>query len=226
MARLGCRQPPGRTGIDPGGPHACGRARTGLPPAAARPARRPAAARPPPAARPAARPRRPGRRGRRGRQDAGQQRGGLLLRARHPQPVQQPATRAGRRGRRGRRITGQPARRPAPARPPPAGSSSSLATPCGSSRATWAAARSASAVACSRAPASRSLSSSRPRRPGRRGGRGRRITGQQRGGLLLRARLPQPVQQPGHGARVVEGDVGDGPAHGADVSAEVVRRVG
>ena len=32
----------------------------------------------------------------------------------------------------------------------------------------------------------------------------------QRGGLLLRARLPQAVQQPGHGARVVEGGVGGG----------------
>ena len=32
----------------------------------------------------------------------------------------------------------------------------------------------------------------------------------QRGDLLLRARLPQPVQQLGHGARVVEGDVGGG----------------
>ena len=32
----------------------------------------------------------------------------------------------------------------------------------------------------------------------------------QRGDLLLRARLPQAVQQVGHGARVVEGDVGGG----------------
>ena len=32
----------------------------------------------------------------------------------------------------------------------------------------------------------------------------------QRGDLLLRARLPQAAQQPGHGARVVEGDVGGG----------------
>ena len=36
------------------------------------------------------------------------------------------------------------------------------------------------------------------------------ITVQQRGGLLLRARLPQAVQQPGHAARVVEGGVGGG----------------
>ena len=32
----------------------------------------------------------------------------------------------------------------------------------------------------------------------------------QRGGLLLRARLPQPGQQPGHAVQVVEGDVGGG----------------
>ena len=52
------------------------------------------------------------------------------------------------------------------------------------------------------------------------------ITAQQRGDLLFRARPPQAVQQAGHAGRVVEGDVGGGPAHGADVSAEVVRRVG
>ena len=45
------------------------------------------------------------------------------------------------------------------------------------------------------------------------------ITGQQRGGLLLRARLPQAVQQPGHGARVVEGDVGGGIAGSASAVA-------
>ncbi len=44
------------------------------------------------------------------------------------------------------------------------------------------------------------------------------------GGLLCGACLPQPGQQPGHGPRVVERDVGGGPAHGADISAEVVRR--
>ena len=32
----------------------------------------------------------------------------------------------------------------------------------------------------------------------------------QRGDLLLRARLPQAVQQEGHGVRVVEGGVGGG----------------
>ena len=36
------------------------------------------------------------------------------------------------------------------------------------------------------------------------------ITGQQRGGLLVRARPPQAVQQAGHGVRVVEGGVGGG----------------
>ena len=32
----------------------------------------------------------------------------------------------------------------------------------------------------------------------------------QRGGLVLRARLPQVTQQPGHGARIIKGDVRDG----------------
>jgi hypothetical protein len=41
----------------------------------------------------------------------------------------------------------------------------------------------------------------------------------QRGGLLLRARLPQL----GHGARSSREGMGGGPAHGADVTAEVVR---
>ena len=52
------------------------------------------------------------------------------------------------------------------------------------------------------------------------------ITGQQRGGLLVRARIPQPVQQRGRGARVIERNMGGGPAHGADVSVEVERGVG
>ena len=37
---------------------------------------------------------------------------------------------------------------------------------------------------------------------------GGRITAQQRGGLLLRARRPQAIQQLAHGVRVVEGDAG------------------
>ena len=41
-----------------------------------------------------------------------------------------------------------------------------------------------------------------------------------------RARPLQAGQQPSHGDQVVEGDVGHGPAHEADVSAEEVRRVG
>ena len=41
---------------------------------------------------------------------------------------------------------------------------------------------------------------------------GGRVAGQQRGGLLVRARLPQAAQQPGHAARVVEGGVGGGVA--------------
>ena len=71
IAQLGCRQPPGRTGTDPGGPLACGRARTCLPPAVGRQARWPAVAGPPPAGCPAGWPRRTGRRGRRGRRDHG-----------------------------------------------------------------------------------------------------------------------------------------------------------
>ena len=39
---------------------------------------------------------------------------------------------------------------------------------------------------------------------------GGRVTAQQRGGLLVRACLPQAFQQAGHGERVVEGDVGGG----------------
>ena len=45
------------------------------------------------------------------------------------------------------------------------------------------------------------------------------IPAQQRGGLLLRARLPQPAQQPGHAVRVVEGGVGGGPLRGTGVRA-------
>ena len=48
----------------------------------------------------------------------------------------------------------------------------------------------------------------------------------QRGGLLVRARLPQLAQQAGHGARVVEGDVGGGPVRGAGVRAQAGRGVG
>ena len=88
--------------------------------------------------------------------------------------------------------------------------SSSRATAPGSPRGAWAAARSASAVTCSCAPASRSA-------PSRSATRERVVEGDVRGGavgqrgdLLLRARRPQAVQQPDHGARVVEGDVGGG----------------
>ena len=124
------------------------------------------------------------------------QRGGLLLRARLPQAVQQRPRRPGRRGRRGRRIAVQPARWPAPARPPPAGCPAARPRRAGSSREAWAADRgSASAVTCSCAPASRSLPSS----PATAAGSSRETwaadRGRQRGGLLLRARLPQPVQQ-------------------------------
>ena len=87
---------------------------------------------------------------------------------------------------------------------------SRLATASGLSRATWAAARSASAVACSSAPASRRM----PSRLATASGLSRATWAAarlgQRGGLLVRARLPQAAQQAGHGARVVEGDVGGG----------------
>ena len=53
-----------------------------------------------------------------------------------------------------------------------------------------------------------------------------RITGQQRGDLVLRARLPQPVQEEGDAERVAEGecDIEGDPLSGAVVSGvEVVK---
>ena len=155
MARLGCRQPPGQTGTDPGGPPACGRARTCLPPAAARLARQPAPPRPPPAACPAASPRRAGRRGGLVRRDHG-------AAARRPAPPRSPAAgcsagrprRTGRRGGYGRRRA-RPARRPARPRPPPAG--------CPAAR--------------PRRPCSGQGRPATPRRQGRRGRRGRQDRG-------------------------------------------------
>ena len=44
------------------------------------------------------------------------------------------------------------------------------------------------------------------------------VAGQQRGGLVVRARLPQRVQQPGDGERVVEGGVRGDPPCGFVVS--------
>ena len=173
------------------------------------PARRPARPRPPPAGCPAAWPRRPGRRGGRGRPDPGPA-ARRPARARPP-PAGCPAgwpRRPGRRGGRGRPDPGPAARRPARARPPPAGASSSLATAAGSSRGAWAAARLASAAACSCAPASRRLPSSWPRRTGRRGRRGRRDRGPAARRPARARPPPAGAQQLGHGARVVEGDVG------------------
>ena len=127
------------------------------------------------------------------------QRGDLLLRARLPQPVQQLGHGArvvegdvggGAIGQRGDLLLR--ARLPQAVQQP--------ATSPGSSRETWAAgSRRSSAVTCSCAPASRSLSSS--------AGHGVRVVEGdvgggaigQRGDLLLRARLPQAAQQPGHG---------------------------
>ena len=173
------------------------------------------------------------------------QRGGLLVRARLPQAGQQPSHGApGRRGRRGRR-RGRPARWPARARPPPAGCPAAQATADGSSRETWAAARSASAVACSCAPASRRLPSSpatadgssretwaaarsasavicscapASRRlsssPATAAGSSRETWAAARSAsTVICSCAPasrRPSSSPGHGGRVVEGDVGGG----------------
>ena len=69
----------------------------------------------------------------------------------------------------------------------------------------------ASAAACSSAPASRRLSSRPATAPGSSRGRGRRPGPASAAACSSRARLPQAVQQPGHGVRVVEGGVGGGP---------------
>ena len=64
-------------------------------------------------------------------------------------------------------------------------------------------------LACRR-PAARNGTG--PRGPAARGrARTGRVPGHQRGGLVVRARRPQAAQQPGHGARVVEGGVGGPP---------------
>ena len=57
------------------------------------------------------------------------------------------------------------------------------------------------------------------------GGVGGRVPGQQRGGLLVRARLPQAVQQAGHAVRVIQGGVRGGPVRGAGVRAQAGRRI-
>ena len=93
MAQLGCHQPPGRTGTDPGGPLARRRAHTCLPPAADAPARRPGPARPPAAGCAAAAHGEAGAarvvegdvEGDTGGGITAQQRGGLVMRARLPQ---------------------------------------------------------------------------------------------------------------------------------------------
>ena len=78
--------------------------------------------------------------------------------------------------------------------------------PRGSSRMPQAAARRASAAACSAAPAARSLSRRKATPPGSsRETQAAGIRASQHGGLLGRVRLPQAVQQAGHGPRVVEG---------------------
>jgi hypothetical protein len=47
------------------------------------------------------------------------------------------------------------------------------------------------------------------------------ILGQQRGGLLMRAHLPQAVQQIVHAFRVIERDVGGAPVRRAEVRTHV-----
>ena len=146
-------------------------------------------------ARPAGRLGRTDGRGRRGR------RRGRLARARGPAcppPAGEPAVwsrRPGREGRRGRR-PGRLVRPPGPARPPPAGATSE-------------ARRTGSRGGRGRpdhGPAAQRPGPARPPPAARQqhshaewvveGDVGGRITGQQRGNLVLRARLPEPVQQP------------------------------
>ena len=89
--------------------------------------------------------------------------------------------------------------------------SSRTATASGLSRVTWAAgSRASSVAACSCAPASRRRPAGGPRVRVVECGVGGGIAGQQRGGLLVRLRLPQAAQQAGHAARVVECGVGGG----------------
>ena len=80
-----------------------------------------------------------------------------------------------------------------------------------------------SAAACSSAPASRRLSSRLATPPGSSRAAWAAARAGQRGGLLVRARLPQAVQQAGHAARVVEGGVGSGPVRGAGVRGQAGR---
>ena len=211
-ARRPARARPPPAGCPAGWPRRPGcrgrRGRRGRGPAARRPAR----PRPPPAGCPAGWPRRPGRRGGRGRRVPGQQRGGLLVRARLPQAVQQ----AGH----GARVVeggvgggpGRPARRPARPRPPPAGCPAGWPRRPGCRGGRGRRPGPASAAACSSAPASRRLSSRPATASGLSRGAWAAARAGQRGGLLVRARLPQAVQQAGHAARVVEGGVGGGPA--------------
>ncbi len=137
------------------------------------------------------------------------QRGDLLLRARLPQAVQQ-------LGHAGRVVegdvgggTGRPARRPAPARPPPAGCPAAWPRrPGRRGGRERRRARPARRPAPARPPPA-GCPAAWPRRPGRRGRRGRQDHGRSSAATCsCCARLPQAVQQPGHAARVVEGDVG------------------
>ena len=79
-----------------------------------------------------------------------------------------------------------------------------------SSRAAWAAgSRASSAAACSCAHVARSLSSSQATAAG--SSRGAWAAARSASAVTWScARLPQPVQQPGHGIRAVEADVGGG----------------
>ena len=170
-------------------------------------------------------PRRPGCRGRRGRRPGRPAR--RPARARPP-PAGCPAgwpRRPGCRGGRGRR-PGAASAAACSCAPASRRLSSRLATAPGLSRGAWAAGRGPAARRPARArPPAAGCPAGWPRRPGCRGGRGRRVTGQQRGGLLVRARRPQAVQQAGHAVRVVEGGVGGGPVRGAGVRAQAGRRI-
>ena len=192
------------------------------------PARRPARARPPPAGCPAGWPRRQGGRGGVGGGPAGQ-RGGLLVRARLPQAVQQ-AGHGARvvEGDVGGGITGQQRGDLLAARPPPAGCPAGWPRRPGRRGRRGRRDRGPAARRPARcAPASRRLSSSRATPSGlSRAAWAAGSRASSAAACSLRARLPQAAQQDGHAARVVEGGVGGGPVRGAGVSAQAGRRDG
>src|SRR5256885_1541807 len=61
--------------------------------------------------------------------------------------------------------------------------------------------------------------------PSATGGRSRRSAAPKTRKPLVRARLPQAVQQGGHAFRVVEGNVDGGPIRGAGIRAQAARTI-